>query len=237
MPILLMLSPNVLQAESFTVGLYQDGLPPLMFPENDVQKGIYKDIFSEIEKITGYSFQYKYYPAARVNTSFENGGLDIEPGINPVWRQDSKVPGEYTIPFAKNFTVVLFAGGEKVAVNSLQDLKGKTIGTVRGYFYPGYMDEFAKKTIIRHDSTSEKQLLKMLAKGRLVQVFIDKAFAQYWMKESPAYKDFKIGNTINELDIMMRVHPQKKHHVSKINKALKQLLKAGTIEAIYEKYQ
>jgi ABC-type amino acid transport substrate-binding protein len=59
-------------------------------------------------------------------------------------------------------------------VNGPADLLNKHIGTMRGYFYPGYMTLFADKSIIREDGNSEYNLLARLAAGRLDAILFKK---------------------------------------------------------------
>ena len=163
--ILSFLAVNVL-AETLIVALTQNGKPPLSFPERSSETGIYQDILVAVGSITGDTFVFNYYPPKRIMFLFEYGRVDIEIGINPVWRQFSKVPGNYTVAFAKAEDIILFAPGKKFSVHGAKDLKGMKVGAVRGYYYPGYMEAFAKEEIIRIDGNDEEHLLKRLSIGR-----------------------------------------------------------------------
>lgn len=103
-------SANVF-GETLTVAVTEHGKPPLTFPQHSSQTGIYLDILAAIGLITGDTFVFDYYPPKRIMFTFVAGKADIEMGINPVWRQSSRVPGEYTIPFAKAEDIVLFSTG------------------------------------------------------------------------------------------------------------------------------
>ncbi len=108
---------------------------------------------------------------------------------------------------------------------------------MRGYFYPGYMDAFARGEIIRELGDDEENLLKRLLKGRYKQVFIRKEVAQYLMKKNSIYQNFQIGNIIGSVEIMIRIHPSKAHVLERFNKAIKQLKQLGQIERIYAQYR
>ncbi len=229
-------SANVF-GETLIVAVAEKGKPPLTFPQHASETGIYLDILAAIGSITGDTFVFDYYPPKRIMYTFEAGKADIEMGINPAWRQSSRVPGNYTIPFAKAEDIVLFSIGQKVSVNAADDLTGRAVGTMRGYYYPGYMDAFAKGEIKREEGNDEENLLKRLLKGRYKQVFIRKEIAEYWMKLNPRYQNFEIGDVIGSAEIMIRVHPSKAHVLERFNKAIQQLKQSGQIERIYVQYR
>ncbi|MDM8536574.1 transporter substrate-binding domain-containing protein [Desulfobacterales bacterium HSG17] len=216
---------------------YEPSFPPYYFTKNDPRPGIHGEVFSAVSRITKDKFVFEYVPTARALVWFEENKLDIEPGINPAWRQSSKVPGIYTIPYAKSVEVVLFRPGKQVRVKRSSDLKGKTVGLIRGYIYPTFTKAFANREIIRKDSVTEIHLLRKLEVGRIDQVFINKVTAQYWMKKTPAYKNLEIGDEISSLDVMLRLHPNKKGVLDRLNKALKHLVESGEIDRIYARYR
>jgi len=227
---------ETVRSETFVVGFMEDGYPPMFFSKKSHDTGIYKDIYAAISKITGDRFTFAYYPHTRVLYMFEKNRIDIETGVNPAWRKGCNTPGVYTIPFAKLTDVILFRPGKKINVAKPEDLRGRKLGAVRGYVTPGFMSLFARNEIIRIDGNSEQQLMRLMANGRLDQMLINKTVALYWMKKNPDYKNFEIGSAVVEVDIMIRLHPAKKHTVDRLNKALKQLVASGEIERIYAMY-
>jgi len=221
-----------IQAAPLKVGFYN--FPPFM--SIDSQIGIYHDIFESISRDTGYIFEIECFPSARVKMNFESNLIDIEPGVNPTWRKGSKVPGQYTIPFAKAVDVVLFRPGQHIPVDGPESLKGRAVGAIRGYIYPGFTDSFTKNEIIRVDLIDEPKLLKFLVAGRVDQIFINKSVAQYWILKNESYRNYVIGDVIGDVDVMMRVHPSKKQEIERLNKAIKNLSTSGEIEKIFGKY-
>ena len=69
------------QAQTFEVGFYD--YPPMMI--EDGRRGIYQDLFDELAKLTGDTFNVQYYPYPRIALLFNEGQLDIEPGVYPGW--------------------------------------------------------------------------------------------------------------------------------------------------------
>lgn len=224
-------------AETLVVGINNAGNPPLTFAENNPVKGIYHDILEQIGQLSGHRFKYVYLPPKRLLFAFDSGEIQLEPGINPNWRTTAKLPGVYTVPFATNENMVLFAKGKRILVRTPKDLLNRHVGTIRGYFYPGYMELFANGRIVRHDGDSEYNLMKRMASGRLEQIFIQKDVAFYWMSQKPEFAEFEVGNTNFKDPIMFRLHPSKRQLIDSFNIAIKILKENGRIEAIYAKYR
>jgi len=224
-------------AETFKVVLYDGGSPPLFFAKGDSNTGIYVDLLNEIGKVSGHQFEFVHYPTKRAMLLFDEGEIHVEPGINPVWRSGSKVPGKFTAAFAQAEDVVVFQNGKAKPVKSADDLAGSKVGTIKGFFYPGYMDAFKSKKIKRQDSQSEEKLMLKMASGRLDAMFIRKEAVQYRIKIDEQFKDLVIGDAIGAVGIMFRIHPSKASAVESLNSAIEQLKANGKIDEIYSKYR
>ncbi len=220
------------QADTVKVGFYN--YPPMMIEKG--QSGIYQDILDELSKATGHQFQIMYFPYARLARQFDIGEIDLEPGVFPGWVKMQKVPGVFSVPFGKVVDVLVFAPGKHVQVTTPRDLSGRTLGLVRGYAYPDLREMFEKGTIHRADALNETQLLAMLAGGRMDQILINKAVAQYTIREIPKYSDLVLGDVLGSFDVSMRVHPSKKALLPQLDEAIVAMKRSGAITRIYAKY-
>jgi polar amino acid transport system substrate-binding protein len=220
-------------AETLRVGFRP--YPPLMIEES--KTGIYYDIFNRISAITGISFAIIFAPNARHKADFEQNIIDIEAGINPDWRKTSKVPSLYTTSFSKVEDIILFRPENYKRVDSPIDLTGEQVGIVRGYIYPRFTSSFKNNDIERIDLKDGPSLLKFFAAGRIDYIFINKKVVEYWMLNNPDYHRFEIGDVISSTDVMLRVHPSKKHLLPQLNAAIEELVSTGEIERIYAQYR
>lgn len=225
------------RAENFRVMLHTGSFPPYFFQEGNPQTGTIRDIFTAITQETGDSVEYVRVPFKRALRQFENGDIDIEPMSNPAWRKDSTVPGVYSLPFTTAESVVLFRQGKQVVVHSPEDLLGKTIGIIQGYSYPEYDAYFIDKRIKSNPLNNENKLIQLLLAEHLNQVLISKDFALYQIKHQQLEEQLVIGDTYSRLDMMIRFHPAKQSAIPRFNKAIKKLLKNGTIDEIYDRYR
>ncbi|UUY07085.1 transporter substrate-binding domain-containing protein [Pseudomonas sp. J452] len=219
-------------AATFSVGFYN--YPPMMI--EDGKTGIYQDIFDELGKLTGDTFDVQYYPYPRISLLFNAGQLDIEPGVYPGWVHNQSVPGVFTVPFGKVVDVMVFAPGKSFPVKQPEDLRGKSVGLVRGYAYPDLAALINAGLIDRRNGLNEEQLLEMLTKSRFDQVVANKAIVQYSMVKMAKYRHLEIGDVMSSFDVSMRVHPKHEAWLEKLDAAILELKQQGVIEKIYAKY-
>ncbi|MEX6501211.1 substrate-binding periplasmic protein [Pseudomonas zhanjiangensis] len=219
-------------AATFAVGFYN--YPPMMIEEG--RQGIYQDIFDELARLTGDRFDIQYYPYPRIGLLFEAGMLDIEPGVYPGWVRNRPIPGLFSVPFGEVVDVMAFAPGKAFPVQEPEDLRGKSVGLVRGYAYPDLAPLIAAGQIDRRNALNEAQLLEMLVRQRFDQIVINKAVVQYSVLKKPKYHSLEIGDVMSTFDVSMRVHPEHEAWLPKLDAAILELKRQGLIEKIYAKY-
>ncbi|HEX5841845.1 MAG TPA: transporter substrate-binding domain-containing protein [Pseudomonas sp.] len=219
-------------AATFAVGFYN--YPPMMI--EDGRTGIYQDIFDELGKLTGDKFDVQYYPYPRIGLLFNSGQLDIEPGVYPGWVRSQPTPGVFSAPFGQVVDVMVFAPGKAFPVKRPEDLRGKSVGLVRGYAYPDLVPLIEAGQLDRRNGLNEAQLLEMLAKSRFDQIVANKAIVQYSMIKMPEYRYLEIGDVMSSFDVSMRVHPKHEAWLDKLDTAILKLKQQGVIKKIYAKY-
>lgn len=229
-------------ADKYKVISYLPANPPYNITSTNPRKphqvtGIFADIFSVIGDITGDTFVLIPLPVARAHREFEQGHVDIEPGINSAWRQSTTVPGVYSKAYDISAEVIVFNRTPKNPIRTPQDLLGKRLGVVRGFVYPDFEPYFASGQIIRVSNVSQENLVLQLSKGRLQQIIMGKATVEYMIKTNPNFKNLVVGHTMMKTDVMMRVHPSKAQLLPRLNAALDKLVADGQLEKIYAKYR
>lgn len=215
----------------YSVLIYHNANPPYSYTENGKLKGIFPDLFKEISKLTGVKFEFESYSVMRGQLLFDNGKIDIEPGINPIWRVDRAVSGIYSISYAYSQEVIVSNKPDKI--QNPQSLYGKLIGIVRGYKYNDFEQHFGPFKIEKLEGRSEPDLLKLLAKGRIDYALMGETTAQYYINER--YGNLSLVYTVERTPVSIRFQPHLKELKQKVNDALKLLIDNGTIEQIYIK--
>jgi polar amino acid transport system substrate-binding protein len=232
------LSVSTLFAETFKVGLYE--APPLVFNKNSTLLGVYKEILIEISKITSDTFEFDYGSAEQVVKRFNEGKIDIEPGINPLWRHSEAVSGLYSIPFSKSTSIMVkLKPSKKNTPKTLEKIKPLKTGLVKGYQYPSsFSTEFKNKDWIPVLASSELKLLTLLNQKKIDQAVIERFVMDFYLrsKKNTSTDSYVLGKPLETLDIMLRVHPDKASVIPRLNDAIKKLIDSGKIQKIYNHY-
>lgn len=221
-------------AEVIKVGLAE--APPLAFEKKSPLLGIYKEIFAEISKLTADTFIFEQGTSAQIQDDFRDDTIDIEPGINPVWRSEEPTPGVYTIPFGKSTTILMtFTSEKNTEVSSKKPLK---TAVVEGYRYPDLEDKFKKGIWIAVPAPNERTLFTLLSKKKVDQALIQHSVARYLLKNGKIRKanQYQLSKPVQTQDVMLRVNPDKAYLIPRLNKAIKTLVDNGTIKKIYHQY-
>lgn len=234
---LLIFAFNFVRAEPskpYSVILYYQANPPYSFVKTQSQQGIFIDIFREISILTNLKFEFIPLSVARGKLYFEQGKVDIEPGISPVWRKNERIQGLYSMSYATSKEIILSNQTQKI--EHISQLYGQVIGKVRGYSYGKFDKHFGENKLIAANNKSEKMLMEQLYKNRFKYILISEATAAYYISEVNKYENFKEVFVVSEEPVAMRVHPQIAHFIPKLNQALSKLKSSGKIRAIYARY-
>ncbi|MFY8350658.1 substrate-binding periplasmic protein [Pseudoalteromonas sp. SSM20] len=223
----------LLKAESYTVLSYHSANPPYSFVENKKVKGIFPDIFNRISELTGHQFNFVNFSVARGLNLFDQGKIDIEPGVNPLWRRHTKTPGIYSDFYASSREVVISKTRNQEKAPG--DLYGKVLGVVRGYRYGSFEQHFAENKILKVDARSELELLTQINHGRIDYAIMGEATALYYQKVNHKIHLAPVM-TVSELPVAMRLQPNLSSLQQELSRVLHEMSENGEIEKIYAKY-
>ena len=240
-------SPATAKTKVYKVAIAETGFVPFSFPESTKKDGIFMKILREIGAITGDQFVPVFAPTKRIKAMFEKGEIDIEPGINPIWRKDQEKISIYSEPFTtlterlmfhtetgaltlKNFASGTVKGAAAKKANFL-DPKTRFLGAVHGYFYPKVDFAFKSGHVTRVDAGGEEALVKMLHNRRVDAIVISEIPGNYHVKQ---IKNSGIipGEATEHNPVMFRIHKNHNDLRIRINSALKKLTQNGKIAAI-----
>ncbi|OCQ21541.1 amino acid ABC transporter substrate-binding protein [Pseudoalteromonas luteoviolacea] len=233
--ILVILSAFCVRAETYTVLVYHGANPPYNFLADNKQSGIFKDLFQRLGELTGHTFELVPWSVAKGQKLFDEGKIDIEPGVHPSWRSHRLVPGIYTNAYAFSTEVILGRRSDVVVTNPTQ-LYGKVIGRVRGYRYGDFEQHFGQEKILIYDNISEKELLSQLHYERVDFVMLGDTTADYYKSTVKAYQTFKEVYEISTLPVYIRLQPNLTLLQKQLNKALTQMREHDEIAVIYARY-
>lgn len=234
--------PNTSPAAERIILWGNDAKPPKVWNEHGTPKGILIDILHEIEKRTGIEFEIKLCPWAR---AFSNGcsGMGGVFGLSKT--QKSLKAFDFSMPMYYDKIILVVCKGKEFKFESLDDLKGKTIGIIRGSV-PG--DEFAKaiNTVFTPSyGSTQVSRLRMLLEGRVDAVVLSpgKTGLLHNIEKDPVLKrnadkfvclEKPIARDANHIGFIKQLNRQETRNT--IDKALCSMWADGTIERISWRY-
>jgi len=228
----LILMSSLSASEPLVIGGYH--YPPFM--EAQSSQGIYVALSKAISKESQLTFDWKFYPYARVDNLFTSGKIHIELGSSPVWSTNKPLPGLFSETFYQLEDVAVYNKSLPRRARNTQDISGLRIGMVRGYSFPQFAEVFEQKLAQRIDANNEVQLLKLLIRNRVDQVFMSKLVFLYLQKQHAEFSDMTYKDVVGSYPLAIRVHPEKAHIMPKLNKAISVLKSKNQIQKIFNQH-
>jgi polar amino acid transport system substrate-binding protein len=157
---------------------YKMGAFPIPLLIEDRNRGVFVELFQEVAKRTGESFEFEVYPAQRTKKMFTDGEID---GIFPAL--DKSIEGKYveSAPFYSKNEVAFVREGVPYIEDATQ-LEGKTVGVTKGYTYGAGITSNPKITLDYADSDVVN--MRKLSKGRLDAFVVEEKSGLKALKES-----------------------------------------------------
>jgi polar amino acid transport system substrate-binding protein len=227
---------NAAAAQTLNVGSAE--WRPWQIVENGHLIGITPDLLQEIARRAGLEMKLRWLPHKRVMIAFENGTIDMEPTVNPVWRETCRVKSVYTQPFYFTGDIVLVRKENGIKGTDVTAFHGMTLGCGLGYYYPeGFQKAFDAGDILREDNPVPETNLKKLALKRLDGIIVDKIQARYIIRKVGLNPDrFSTAYAFKPSQLCMRLHPSREDLLPILNAVLVQMQTDGTIDRIVDSY-
>jgi polar amino acid transport system substrate-binding protein len=138
-----------------------------------------------------------------------------------------------------NFSIPYYACGEQLSVrvdentiNSLADLKGKVVGTLKASLAQRILEREGGIEVRSYEN--QNNAYDDLALGRLQAVLMDWPIAVYYSKPNPKLKF--AGPSIERMEYGIAVRKEDTELLKQVNDALLALIRSGELRRIYEKW-
>lgn len=205
--------------------------------EGKLTGGIIKEITDALAAELGVTPVYKDVPRKRIYTSLESGETMMASITNPEWVED-KTKYNWSIPLFEEKNIFAVSSAKKISIKGFEDLKGKKLGTMLGYYYPGLMEMFDKKEIIREDVLLLEQNFKKLEAGRIDALIDSDILMTYYIKKNKLEQKIIFAEmTASKHMIYFAVSKKSPINIEKINGAFSKLKEKGKIDEIIKKYK
>lgn len=214
-----------------------DPWPPFVDQSNPTE-GLSLEIIREAMKTQDYEVKMVFVPWARAEAGVKDGTYDILPNV---WHTDSRAKEMlYSKPYAINAVKFMKLKGDPFEFKGLDSLKGKRLGTVRGY---GYGDAFSKSPdFAREDVADVITNVKKLVAKRIDLTLDDEIVAKSIMAKTDAKlldqveftKEALSSNTLHVASGLK--NPRHKEIVEAFDKGFEIIKGNGTLDKVLKKY-
>jgi len=160
---LLSLCSVVAQARELKVGV--DSYPPYYFEQQGKMRGAMIEIAQHIASKLGHTLVFKKYPWPRIQAQLRYGGIDMVMLYFKTQERDIYAVYTDTPHLYDSSYLVTRKNAEVDYDGDLSTLKNYRFGNIRGYSHGIKYD--SDVMLSKHKATDEKQLIRMLLKGRI----------------------------------------------------------------------
>lgn len=211
--------------------------PFIMYSDNRFS-GIGYDILIEVARRSGDTVDVQYVPNKRAQNMFDNGEIDISVIDSFLWNDPAKA---HTFVFTDDVMTVqeyvYSLNEDMIRIDSLDDLIGKTVCIMDGYYYPLFEDAFNNGDVSHIEVGSEESLVRMLLLKRVDAIFMDSiAFGLTIKKLGYDGELFTRSLQLSETSLGIKIRREKSHVLPRFNDAIASMIEDGTIYRIINKY-
>lgn len=167
----------------------------------------------------------------------QNGKIDLAMGGIPI-SYALKIQFIFSLPYMLSKAQLLVLKNSKL--NSLSDLKGKTVGVLKNRFNGGVFDVYLRKNyqklfqIQLYDSV--EHIMSDLNDKKISAAFLDRSSVNYWLIEGEdQFRAFGEVHIIGD-GIAIAALPKNKTLINRINLVIQEMEKDGSYSKLYNIY-
>ena len=233
----LLLLASVAQAETLTYAVTDESWEPYWIVRDDRVTGILQDVMLALGARLPVQLKASHpLPPLRAQKLFREGQLQVECCVSELWRAapEQVEVSLWTVPVLEAQEILLFTPGKAFTYRALDDLRGRSIATVRGYGYVG------AEYFQRVDGADAASLIYRVAQGRCEAGIIDRLEWRYLLRSNarlslPRWR-VEAGPIIHRSKLRLRLHREQGRWLDSINAAIEGMQRDGTLERIIANY-
>lgn len=206
--------------------------------ELELGSGIIKDWQDALAAELGRTPVNLYYSRMRQDQAVAAGKVDLRCFVSPSW-MSRQLRANYDWPAPYMSIEERLAGpADKPLINSTDDLRGKTLGMVFGYYYPNLQPLFELGLIQQDNAPNEVAVLKKQLAGRTDYMATRTLDFQYQRKHNPALRALVLSPLVISHTALHCARPKNSSLPFKeLTQAQERLLKAGVMDKILARYR
>jgi polar amino acid transport system substrate-binding protein len=214
-----------------------DPWPPFVDPKNPTD-GLSLEIIRAAYKTQDYDVKMVYVPWARAEAGVKEGTYDI---LAATWHTPERSKFlRFSTPYAVNAIKFIKFKGDPFEYKGLDSLRGKRVGTVRGY---GYSDPFLKDAgFVREEVTDLMQNIKKVVDKRVDLTLDDEIVVRFILGQDnikllDMIEFSKESLSSNPLHVTSGLkNPRHKEIIDAFNAGYEIIKSNGTLAVILKKY-
>ena len=206
-------------------------MPMAAFKAGQLTDGIHKDLGLALAHQLGRKAVFLSLPRKRVAMALEAGKADLICLYMPAW-----LPGKFawSVPFYP-MTEVIVSDTTGPQPHALGDLYGVSIATVLGYYHPE-LEQALGAGFVREDGPSSSNNLRKMSIGRVHHAVTQLNTLNYYQKVGP-HLDVYPPLVLKTYQAQCAVAERSQVRVGDVNRAIKRLIKDGSLYRIISAYQ
>lgn len=210
---------------------------PYAFFDSDrnLTGGAVKDVIEAIGKKANLPVEFVYLSRNRVDTAMERGQAEVRCYMNEAWaiRPENYL---FSQPIFQTSNSIIWKRDRK-PILKMDDVQGKTIGTVAGYIYGGLGGLFKTGKAKRTDAVSEGMNVTLLQKDRIDYAIVETTSFNWILKKKEGMAALEVESFLVEVvPVKCAVLKKNRQSFKVIESALEKMKQDGTMKAIVAKY-
>lgn len=207
-------------------------MPMARFERYHLVDGIHRDIGLALARHMKRTPRFMSLPRKRIVKALHDGAADVLCSYVPEW-----LDGQFhwTQPFIP-IVEVLITDRSVEQPAGIADLAGKPIGTVLGWAHPEVL-EVLGDGFVRSDGPTTEANFRKIAAGRVKYALTGKRFLDWRLKQGDLQLTLHPPIVVKSYMGQCAVSPKGRVKLSEVDRAVAQIVRDGTINAIAARYK
>jgi polar amino acid transport system substrate-binding protein len=207
-------------------------MPMARFERWRLVDGIHRDVGLALARHMRRTPKFMSMPRKRIVRALEDGSADVLCSYVPEWLDGRFLWTQPFIPIVE----VLIADRSVERPRDISDLAGKPIGTVLGYSHPELV-ELLGDGFVRADGPTTEATLRKVAAGRIKYAVTGKSFLDWRLKVGDPVLKLHPPMVVKSYMGQCAVSPKGRASLADVDRAVGQMIRDGTVNAIVARYR
>jgi ABC-type amino acid transport substrate-binding protein len=213
--------------------------PYSIISKNGNINGIIKDVCDKIAKELNVKSELKNIPRLRAESLCLKGKTNLIITARPQWLPKLANVGHWMPSIIRTNYVLIYNSKKTSDIKTLEELKGKSLGTILGYRYSAKINNMLKKKeLFRENASTLENSLGMLTYDRVHAVITEEILFNYIKSKNSKFKNLlsATANVEKSYDLTPVLCPKSPFDPKTVENAFNKLIKNNTIKKILKKY-